>query len=66
MRLTDFIADLLDIQNYQKLLINKSRVYQIKQLNKNENKKTSSQEADIFSEYSISDFDAQMEQRKSR
>ena len=32
MRMTDFIAELLQIKNYQKLLINKSRKYQIKQL----------------------------------
>ena len=32
MRLTDFIASLMSIRNYQKLLINKSRKYQIRQL----------------------------------
>ena len=32
MRLTDFLADLMSIENYQKLLINKARKYQIKQL----------------------------------
>lgn len=32
MRLTDFIAEVLSVKNYQKLLINKTRKYQIKQL----------------------------------
>ena len=32
MRLTDFIAELVSIENYQKLLINKSRKYQIKNI----------------------------------
>ena len=34
MRLTDFIAELVNIENYQKLLINKSRKYQIKDIRK--------------------------------
>ena len=47
MRLTDFIASLLNIKNYQKLLVNKSRHYQIKQLNGNKNtNKMSSEEND--------------------
>ena len=36
MRLTDFIAELVSIENYQKLLINKSRKYQIKNIRKGE------------------------------
>ena len=32
MRLTDFLADLMSIKNYQRLLLNKAKKYQIKQL----------------------------------
>ena len=39
MRLTDFIADLIQIKNYQKLLLNKGRKYQIKQLREDKGRK---------------------------
>ena len=67
MRLTDFIADLLDIQNYQKLLINKSRDYQIKQLNDSTKKNSSLLDTADFSQNLVEQLDeAQFIQRQSR
>ena len=45
MRLTDFIADVLSLERYQKLLINKTRKYQIKQL-RFKNKKVANTESE--------------------
>ena len=55
MRLTDFIASLLNIKNYQKLLVNKSRHYQIKQLNSNKKSERVSVEESDPSTNSVGD-----------
>ena len=55
MRLTDFIASLLNIKNYQKLLVNKSRHYQIKQLNSNKKSERKSAEESEPSTNSVGD-----------
>ena len=55
MRLTDFIASLLNIKNYQKLLVNKSRHYQIKQLNSNKKSERVSAEESEPSTNSVGD-----------
>ena len=55
MRLTDFIASLLNIKNYQKLLVNKSRHYQIKQLNSNKKSERESAEESEPSTNSVGD-----------
>ena len=55
MRLTDYIASLLDIENYQKFLINKARDYQIKQLNFNTKKKSESREVENLSTSLVSE-----------
>ena len=55
MRLTDFMASLLDIQNYQKLLINKSRDYQIKQLSSNTSTNNCGPQTERFSTNSVGD-----------
>ena len=34
MRLTDFMAELMTIKNYQRLLLNKAKKYQVKALRK--------------------------------